>query len=71
MRASRKDYLRLVRLIRHMEKSTTRRLMWAHALGDILEKSNPKFQKKIFIAACGADDEPTNVVRFAERQLEK
>lgn len=71
MRLSRKDYWRVVGLIRHLEKGVTRRLMWAHALGDIFERNNPRFQKKVFIEACSAENHPSNIVDFKERLLEK
>jgi len=66
-----KGYLDIVKIVRRLEKGTTKRLMWAHALGDVFEKNNPRFQKKAFINACGADDEPSNVVDFADRLLER
>ena len=71
MQLTRKDYLDIVRIIRRLEKGTTKRLMWAHAFGDILERSNPRFRKRLFIDACGADDDPGNVVSFVDRVLEK
>ena len=38
MRASRRDYQEIVKLVRMMEKSTTRRLMWAHALAKLTQR---------------------------------
>lgn len=66
MKASRRDYQEIVRLIRRMEKGTTRRLMWGHGMAQILKKSNTTFDEERFVSACGADDE-NNVVDFAEK----
>lgn len=56
MKASRRDYQEIVKLIRLMEKGTTRRLMWGHAMARILMKSNIAFDEERFVSACGADD---------------
>jgi hypothetical protein len=66
MRAGRRDYQELVKVIRRLEKGTTKRLMWGHAIANVLRKSNPRFDEQRFIMACGADDEPGNVVSFSE-----
>jgi hypothetical protein len=66
MRAGRRDYQEFVKVIRRLEKGTTKRLMWGHAIGDILRKSNPRFDATRFAQACGADDDPGNVVSFVE-----
>jgi hypothetical protein len=66
MRAGRRDYQEFVKVIRRMEKGTTKRLMWGHAIGNILRKSNPKLDVTRFAQACGADDDRGNVVSFSE-----
>ena len=66
MRAGRRDYQEFVKVIRRLEKGTTKRLMWGHAIGRLLAKSNPRFDEQRFAQACGADDEPGNVVSFTE-----
>jgi hypothetical protein len=72
MKATRRDYLDIVKVIRRLEKGTTRRLMWAHAFATILKRSNPQFRVQVFVDACGADDSDTsNVVSFAEKVLDK
>lgn len=60
MKATRRDFREVVNLIRLMEKGVTRRLMWAHAFAKILKKGNPQFNERLFIDACGADQDPEN-----------
>jgi hypothetical protein len=71
MRTSRRDYYEIVKLIRRLEKGTVKRLMWAHAFAKILKRSNAAFNEDRFVQACGADDDPSNVVNFADRMLDK
>jgi hypothetical protein len=66
MKASRRDYVEIVKVVRRLEKGVTKRLMWAYALGKVLKGSNPLFDIEMFASACSADDEPGNVVDFAE-----
>lgn len=57
MRLSRRDYERLVELVRSMEKGKTKRLMWGIALAELCKYSNPLFDREKFINACGGEDE--------------
>lgn len=57
MKASRGDFTRIVSIVRRLEKGTTKRLMWAHALAEVFKKSNTAFDEKRFVAACAADDD--------------
>jgi len=57
VRLSRRDYERLVELVRSMEKGKTKRLMWGIALAELCKYSNPLFDREKFINACGGEDE--------------
>ena len=64
MQLSKRDYKRIVELVRNLEKSRTKRLMWGIALAAMMTESNPRFDKDKFIDAIDrrADDEPSNSV---------
>lgn len=70
MKASRRDFQEIVQIIRRMEKGTTRRLMWGHAMAQVFKRSSISFDEERFVHACGADD-GDNVVEFADKHRPK
>lgn len=66
MKASRRDFQEIIKVIRRMEKGTTRRLMWGHALAQVFKRSNMLFDEERFVNACGADDD-NNVIDFVDK----
>jgi hypothetical protein len=56
MRATRQDFWEFVRIVRSLERGTTRRLMWGIALSKVLKSSNPRFDEKAFIDACATEE---------------
>jgi hypothetical protein len=65
MRGTKRDYWKIVEVVRRLEKGKTRRLMWAIALSQVFRKNDPMFEVQAFIDAC-ATDEAENIVKVVE-----
>jgi hypothetical protein len=65
MRGTKRDYWKIVEVVRRLEKGKTRRLMWAIALSQVFRKNDPLFETKAFIDAC-ATDEAEDIVKVVE-----
>jgi hypothetical protein len=51
IKMTRRGYYEVVDVIKRLEKSETKRLMWAHAFAEVLKKSNPAFDREKFLRA--------------------